>query len=314
MRGGRIALRSIITVLSLASSMARGADDPAYTADAIVDGKSIGEWTVRWWEWAAAIPVNESPLLDPTGELCMFRQSGPVYLLPSSLLAETAPIFRCVVPCGKKILVPVVWFSAWAPGDCDPMSMDLCRATLDGVTRDVDRALCSVDGTEVPDILDDHRHQSPTFDLTVPDNNVFNLPPPLTRKWVSDGFWILLKPLPPGRHTIQSSAHHPGFNWGVATYELTVACDRFRRGDANADGNVDIADPIVILERLFRGGAALSCEDAADVQDDGSLDITDPIYALSWLFMAGPAPFPPGPRDCGPDPQSDQLAECSSGC
>jgi len=82
---------------------------------------------------------------------------------------------------------------------------------------------------------------------------------------------------------------------------------RFRRGDANADGAVDITDAIATLGVLFLGGGAVPCSDAADSNDDGALDISDPVSTLSNLFTGG-APIPaPGPVSCGADPTADAL-------
>lgn len=77
----------------------------------------------------------------------------------------------------------------------------------------------------------------------------------------------------------------------------------FRRGDANADGSVDISDPVFILQYLFSGGAEPPCLEAADANDDNYLvppDVSDPIYCLLWLFSGGP-PIK-DPVSCGIDP------------
>jgi len=78
----------------------------------------------------------------------------------------------------------------------------------------------------------------------------------------------------------------------------------FKRGDANGDSGIDIADAIAVLSTLFAGGA-LNCLDAADANDDGSLDIADPISLLSYLYAGGPPPAPP--NDCGEDTTADDL-------
>jgi anti-sigma factor RsiW len=88
----------------------------------------------------------------------------------------------------------------------------------------------------------------------------------------------------------------------------------FRRGDADASGAVDLTDAAFLLDRLFRGGAPLRCEDAGDADDDGALTITDAVFLLAHLFRGGPAPPPPGPGACGPDPTADALAECDGRC
>ena len=75
----------------------------------------------------------------------------------------------------------------------------------------------------------------------------------------------------------------------------------FRRGDANEDGIVNIADGIWILNDLFQGGPSIDCDAASDANGDGNLDSADAVYIFSYRFMGGsppPAPFP----DCGTFP------------
>jgi hypothetical protein len=74
----------------------------------------------------------------------------------------------------------------------------------------------------------------------------------------------------------------------------------FRRGDVNADGSLDISDPVYFLLWHFAGsGSAPSCLEAADTNADGELNLTDPIRVLLWLFQGGEAPPAPGPNTCG---------------
>jgi hypothetical protein len=58
----------------------------------------------------------------------------------------------------------------------------------------------TVDGVAIPD-LKKYRMQSPLFDVIIPEDNVMGVPPGATQA-VSDGFWILLRPLSPGKHEI----------------------------------------------------------------------------------------------------------------
>lgn len=94
-----------------------------------------------------------------------------------------------------------------------------------------------------------------------------------------------------------------------------AARTHFVRGDANADGRVDVTDVIFLLDYLFRGGREPTCLDAADVDDSAEpshprppLNLGDPVYLLRWLFLGGSPPPPPsprafGPQTCGPDRQ-----------
>lgn len=58
----------------------------------------------------------------------------------------------------------------------------------------------------------------------------------------------------------------------------------FIRGDANADGIVNISDAIATFYYLYLGSQQLTCLDAADSNDDGRLDISDGINTLNVLF------------------------------
>jgi hypothetical protein len=85
----------------------------------------------------------------------------------------------------------------------------------------------------------------------------------------------------------------------------------FKRADGNADGSVDISDPVQVLGYLFLGGAEPTCLDAADANDDNAVDISDASAILGYLFLGGPPPPAPGPFACGPDPTAGGLAECA---
>ncbi len=84
---------------------------------------------------------------------------------------------------------------------------------------------------------------------------------------------------------------------------------KFRRGDANGDGTVNMADGVFTLSYRFSGTEAPACFDAADANDDGDVNIGDPIFLFGWLFLGGKAPPAPGPMRCGEDPTEDRLPE-----
>jgi hypothetical protein len=87
---------------------------------------------------------------------------------------------------------------------------------------------------------------------------------------------------------------------------------QLRRGDANADGEVDISDGARILNTLFLGDAPFACLDAADSNDSGVVDMSDAVRIFEYLFLGGTAPPPPGPVDCGPDATDDDAIDCAS--
>jgi hypothetical protein len=87
----------------------------------------------------------------------------------------------------------------------------------------------------------------------------------------------------------------------------------FKRGDVDANGTLEITDPINLLGFLFLGEAQPPCFDAADADDNGSHEITDAVAILGFLFLGEAEPPDPGPSSCGPDP-TEEAAGVDFGC
>jgi len=85
--------------------------------------------------------------------------------------------------------------------------------------------------------------------------------------------------------------------------------EKFVRGDATGEGNVDISDAVAILNFLFLGGSVRCCDDALDANDDGAIDIGDPVFTLNFLFIGGAKIPPPYPL-AGGDRSDDALLCC----
>lgn len=101
--------------------------------------------------------------------------------------------------------------------------------------------------------------------------------------------------------------------------ELAVSClplvANFVRGQCNSDAAFDISDAIFLVNYLFQGAGAPTCEDACDANDDGQLNIADIVSLLTGLFGQPAMPLPP-PNACGPDPTPTAAIDCASfpGC
>lgn len=63
-----------------------------------------------------------------------------------------------------------------------------------------------------------------------------------------------------------------------------------RSGDANADGLVNIADVMFLVQYAFRAGATPRLIEAADANCDGKVNIGDAVYLAGFIFRGGPAP------------------------
>ena len=63
-----------------------------------------------------------------------------------------------------------------------------------------------------------------------------------------------------------------------------------RRGDANADGAIDVADVMYLINYLFIGGSGPCPMEAGDASCDGFIDVADIMYLTSYLFIGGSPP------------------------
>ena len=196
-------------------------------------GNTYGEWSAQWWQWVLSIPAATNPNLDTTGANCGMGQAGPVWFLAGAF-GGTFTRF-CTVPAGKALFFAILnnVFGS-AVFDCNPTVPDVvcnlaalrqsAAASMDSV-----RLQASLDGEPLRH-LSDQRVQSPEFTLTVPAHGVINPEDPIPAgtytPQVSDGYWIMLKPLRPGRHTIHFSGEiTAGVNAGFfvdVTYNLTI--------------------------------------------------------------------------------------------
>ena len=85
-----------------------------------------------------------------------------------------------------------------------------------------------VDGVSVGNLQKKFRVQSEVFDITLPADNLFGLPAGTYSPAIDDGFYVMLKPLGVGTHTVRfegASAGCPliGGGFSVAVqYDLTV--------------------------------------------------------------------------------------------
>jgi len=62
-------------------------------------------------------------------------------------------------------------------------------------------------------------------------------------------------------------------------------------GDPSADGAINVADVIYLVNYLFKGGAMpLPILDSGDSNCDGKVNVADIVYLVAYLFKGGPKP------------------------
>jgi len=165
-------------------------------------GKTFGEWTAKWWLWALSTPTEKNPLKDNTGVNCDVAQNGPVWFLAGTFGGSADR--TCNVPSGKAIMFPVYnaecSYAEYPQYKTESELRNCAKAQTDTVTSlDV-----SIDGIKISDLKQKYRVQSQLFDLMFPNNNVYGVSAGPS-KAVSDGYWVILQPLSPGKHEVRFS-------------------------------------------------------------------------------------------------------------
>ena len=236
MKSNKKLLQSIVAMMGLVV-MAASAD----AANRLVEpgqefaGNSYNELASEWTNWLTAEPIATNPAFDPDGRFCDRNQQGDVWFLASTFdgIADRT----CTVPASKAIFLSLGGvFLSFAPefpaadDPCSQMATALQKVRCD-VNNDVPVAPAisfqfTLDGEPVKDLFA-YRSQSqpggftlrvpnPSFltDLGFASGNRFPA--------VADGYFIFLKPLRPGVHTLNFRMTNPDQSVTGVNYTLII--------------------------------------------------------------------------------------------
>lgn len=166
-------------------------------------GKKYSEWAEKWIKWSLSIPKSSNPIIDETGKNCAESQLGPVWFLAGTF--GTSVKRKCHIPFSKAIFFPIIEkeCSFAEEGDQLKTEADLCnRATY--LMDIVIGMKVLINGIDVKD-LKKYRARSSVFDLVFPEDNIYGVKAGTTRS-VTDGYWLLVKPLSKGNHVVHFMA------------------------------------------------------------------------------------------------------------
>jgi hypothetical protein len=169
---------------------------------ATVAGKTIGEWSANWWQWAAALAPPGDPLSDASGQYASVNQSGPVFFLAGSPGGVHSR--RFMVPAGSYVLIPLL------AGESSQLELGFdqsaaqIRQAAQLQANNIDSLHATLDGTAIAQAtLFNHREVSPDFAFVAVANNqvgIFGVGP--SGIAVADGYFLMLEPLTPGTHVL----------------------------------------------------------------------------------------------------------------
>ena len=204
-------------VLTATAVVASSPDDRRVfrTADDVA-GESQAGLTVKWWQWAASFDYATSPVADRTGERCAAGQQGDVWFLAGTY-GSNVTRRTCHVPAGKPLFFPLINYMVM-PADCSHcLTCDAAAREAHHVTDDPMGLFAELDGASLQD-LERHRLASPSC---------FNLAAraganaPKIEPTASDGYWLALRPLSKGQHTLRFGGSLPSLRQELV-YTLIV--------------------------------------------------------------------------------------------
>ncbi len=169
-----------------------------------VAGKAQYEYANIWWQWANTMSDEISPIRDNNGKYCHINQSGDVWFLAGGY--GTSKIKRhCIIPQGKHIFFPVINMAYWPENGTNKT----CQAVKEESALNNNELYfiyVELDGQSVPNMRNNRIRSKECFDLNgllAKQKNVEKIYPAAT-----DGFWLMLKPLAKGMHSLKFNAQY----------------------------------------------------------------------------------------------------------
>lgn len=182
-------------------------------AEEKVGGLSHSDWSRSWWQWAASFDQRNSPVADRTGEYCELKQAGPVWFLAGTYGTKRT-VRACTVPSGKYLFFPLINYVVARGLNSRSNCLSLMSEAAE-LTDGVSALVLEIDGVRSSG-LEIHRYAPSTCfnlagrSLTGADSLA-----------ASNGYYVMLRPLRPGRHTVNFGGALPGMLQAV-TYNLIV--------------------------------------------------------------------------------------------
>lgn len=191
-------------------------------------GKPFEYWTGEFWNWWFSVKPDEVFNQEKlSSSNCLAKTDGHVVFLMNPSFANDVIIKNCHISPQQGILF------TFLTSECDKELKDMEDASYDQLTR------CAIEDNTAPvfekqgfvnskKIGENYIQKviSNEFKLKIGKDSVYH-PDAIEGIWdaVAHGYYVFLKPLPIGTHTIQFKTFISGVPWGFSsdiTYNLLV--------------------------------------------------------------------------------------------
>jgi hypothetical protein len=222
------------TLSSPLTSTATTTTTTTSSTTSLIPPSAIPAISAKWATWVLPIPTPNNPLPDTTGANCAVNQNNniPFWFLvgKDSTFQQPSTVTRTcttAIPKDRFIFFPVANSIVTdidknlmnnPPGDIrteQALAKQLADAfVVSSLRASVDNRLLSSS--------DIHRAQSVPFSYITPQNNIQHDPPGFATG-STDGYWVILNPLPVGQHTIHFSAQANAIPvFGIPAFSVDV--------------------------------------------------------------------------------------------
>ncbi|MBU8978088.1 hypothetical protein JI752_018210 [Lysobacter sp. MMG2] len=226
-------------------------DDRWVPAETGVADLNQTQWVQRWWQWAGLFD-HSAPYQDRDGSRCALHQDGPVWFLAGTDGRFDA-VRSCSIPADKHVFFPLInWIVASDDSEVNdteapPTSCTQKQASAARLADHVFTGLVLLDGRPIGELKRMRVAGTTCFAVSAD-----------TPAAATDGYWLMLKPLPPGQHTLAVAAgYREGPRQSMQNFQYTLEV----QGAADADGAA--VDETAVAEG--EGGGSL--DDAADIAE-----------------------------------------------
>jgi hypothetical protein len=203
----------VIVMITIIPQTNADALNPAlYSIDESPFGIPYSTWIARWWNWTTGISATENHPRESADRSCDVHQEWKnVWFLPDVLNGNM--VRNCEVPLGRAIFVPVTTgeksvaeqpsLTAKSP---DEVKKELIEGThfCDNY-NEINSA--QIDGRKIlglaPNSTTYRTNTSDLFQLNWAKGNIYNTNPIQDRRAFAEGWFLFVKPLPQGDHTIE---------------------------------------------------------------------------------------------------------------
>ena len=207
----------VLSLLPIGSFAQPQEGDYIFPVDSSPYGVPFKEWTERWWQWFISIPKHHNPNMEGAQGVkyeavdCSYLQdpASPVFFVPYVMKERGNPVeATCNIPEGKAIMVGIDngWMDTGDPrtkgADANALASYVQETNTYPNEFDI-----TLDGKPIPFTNEEkYRVLSDPFNITFPEvaspADAMWDEPPGTYMAVADGWYLMLKPLPPGEHTL----------------------------------------------------------------------------------------------------------------